>query len=172
EAYDQPWKRRLEGTVGGYWGLFDSVRRELKYPPGLPISNFARWKWYLGAGMAMSVLVFGVAVLTLRRRPWTPRFSAWLGVGISGTTAGILLGVGADKMYYESYGIGGWLQWGTLLAAGILSPILAAQALVSGQGLPTFLALLGPRDGKTRSTLAILLGLTLAVTTVIAAQTA
>ena len=25
EAYDQPWKRALEGTVGGYWGLFDGV---------------------------------------------------------------------------------------------------------------------------------------------------
>src|ERR1700712_1199185 len=33
EAYDQPWKRRLEGTVGGYWGLIDSVQRALKYPP-------------------------------------------------------------------------------------------------------------------------------------------
>ena len=31
EAYDQPWKRQLEGTVGGYWGLFDAVqaRREI-----------------------------------------------------------------------------------------------------------------------------------------------
>src|SRR5215831_7178621 len=74
EAYDQPWKRRLEGTVGGYWGLMDATARATKYPPGLPISNFPRWKWYVGAGMAMSVLVFGVAVLTLRRRPWTPRF--------------------------------------------------------------------------------------------------
>ena len=34
EAYDQPWKRQLEGTVGGYWGLFDAYRREVKYPPG------------------------------------------------------------------------------------------------------------------------------------------
>ena len=25
EAYDQPWKRQLEGTVGGYWGLFDAL---------------------------------------------------------------------------------------------------------------------------------------------------
>ena len=24
EAYDQPWKRQLEGTVGGYWGLIDA----------------------------------------------------------------------------------------------------------------------------------------------------
>ena len=24
EGFDQPWKRRLEGAMGGYWGLFDS----------------------------------------------------------------------------------------------------------------------------------------------------
>src|SRR5580765_8479526 len=39
EAYDQPWKRELEGTVGGYWGLIDSVRRAVKYPPNQAISN-------------------------------------------------------------------------------------------------------------------------------------
>jgi glucan 1,3-beta-glucosidase len=172
EAYDQPWKRQLEGTVGGYWGLIDSVRRQLKYPPGEAISNFPYWKWDMGAGMILSVLVFAVAAITLRRRPWTPRPSAWFGVGTCATTAGILLGVAADKMYYESYGWGGWLQWGALLLAGVLAPILSAQALVLGQGLPTFLDLLGPRDGKVRSKLAIGLGLTLAVTTVIAAETA
>ena len=48
EAYDQPWKRQLEGTVGGYWGLFDSVQRALKYPPGEAISNFPFWKLQMG----------------------------------------------------------------------------------------------------------------------------
>ncbi|MDE2379157.1 beta-(1-6) glucans synthase, partial [Bradyrhizobium sp.] len=172
EAYDQPWKRQLEGTVGGYWGFIDSVRRALKYPPGQPIGNFPYWKWYMGAGMGLSVLVFAVAGLTLRRRPWTPRFSAWLGVGIAATTAGCLFGIGADKMYYESYGAGGWLQWGALLLAGILSPILCSQALVSGRGLPTFLEILGPRDWRKWSKLSVALGLTLAVTAVIAAETA
>ncbi|MCK1540807.1 beta-(1-6) glucans synthase [Bradyrhizobium sp. 160] len=172
ESYDQPWKRKLEGTVGGYWGLYDSVRRSLKYPPGEPISNFPYWKWYMGAGMGLSVLVFAVAGLTLRRRPWTPRFSAWLGVAISATTAGSLLGIGADKMYYESYGIGGWLLWGALLLAGILSPIFCAQAMVIGRSLPTFLDLLGPREGRKWSKLTAVLGLTLAVAAVIAAQTA
>ena len=172
EAYDQPWKRRLEGTVGGYWGFIDSVRRQLKYPPGEAISNFPYWKWYMGAGMGVSVLVFAVAGLTLRRRPWTPRFSAWLGVGISATTAGILFGIGVDKMYYESYGWGGWLQWGALLAAGVLSPIVCSQALVSGRGLPTFLDILGPREERKWSKLTAALGLTLAVTAVIATETA
>src|ERR1700761_4611868 len=73
EAYDQPWKRRLEGTVGGYWGLFDSVQRQPKYPPGEPISNFPLWKWQMGAGLGLAVLVFAAGGLTLRRRPWTPR---------------------------------------------------------------------------------------------------
>src|SRR6202166_161528 len=41
EAYDQPWKRELEGTVGGYWVLFDSVQRAVKYPPGAHITNYS-----------------------------------------------------------------------------------------------------------------------------------
>jgi exo-beta-1,3-glucanase (GH17 family) len=172
EAYDQPWKRQLEGTVGGYWGLLDSVRRELKYPPGEPISNFPLWKWQMGFGMGLSVLVFGAAWLTLRRRPWTPRLSAWIAVALSATTAGALLGVAADKMLYESYGLGGWLQWGALLAAAIIAPLLCANALMSGRALPTFLELLGPSDGKERSILTYLLGATLVVTALIGSETA
>src|SRR5215469_7443155 len=97
EAYDQPWKRKLEGTVGGYWGLFDSVRRALKYPAGEPISNFPLWKWQMGGGMVLSVLVFVSAWFTTRRRPWTPRLASWIAVFVSATTAGILFGVAADK---------------------------------------------------------------------------
>jgi exo-beta-1,3-glucanase (GH17 family) len=172
EAYDQPWKRQLEGTVGGYWGLIDSTQRALKYPPGEAISNYPFWKLQMASGMAMSILVFGAALLTLRRRPWTPRFLAWVAVAVSATASGVLLGVAVDKLFYESYGIGGWLQWGSLLAAGVAAPLLSANALMSGRALPTFLELVGPREGRTRSALTMALGLTLIVTTVIAAETA
>ena len=172
EAYDQPWKRQLEGTVGGYWGLFDSVQRAVKYPPGVAISNYPFWKLQMGCGMALSLLVFGAAWLTLRRRPWRPRLASWIAVGTSATTAGILLGVAADKMFYESYGFGGWLGWGALLAAAIASPLLCANALMSGRALPTFLELLGPRDARVRSALTMILGVALLVTTLIGAETA
>jgi exo-beta-1,3-glucanase (GH17 family) len=172
EAYDQPWKRQLEGTVGGYWGLIDSVQRALKYPPGEAISNYPFWKLQMGCGMALSVFVFGAAWLTLRRRPWTPRAVSWIAVAISATTAGILLGVAADKMFYESYGFGGWLGWGALLTAAIAAPLLCANALMSGHALPTFLELLGPRDDRARSMLTMLLGAALVVTTLIGAETA
>ena len=75
-------------------------------------------------------------------------------------------------MLYESYGIGGWLKWGGLLAVGIASPMLCANALMSGRALPTFLELLGPRDQRARSVLTFLLGASLLVTTLIGAETA
>src|SRR3954468_17206475 len=128
EAYDQPWKRQLEGTVGGYWGLFNSEQRALKYPPGEPISNYPFWKLQMAAGMAMSILVFGAALLTLRRRPWTPRFLSWAAVAVSATAAGSLLGIAGDKLFYEGYGVGGWLMGGLLLAAAMAAPLLSANA--------------------------------------------
>ena len=172
EAYDQPWKRALEGTVGGYWGLISSEQRALKYPPNEPIRNYPLWKWQMGGGMVLSLLVFGAAALTLRRRPWTPRPASWIAVAVSATTAGSLLGVAADKMVYESYGFGGWLGWGALLLAGIASPLLCAHALMSGRALPTFLELFGPREDRVGSVPAMLLGAALVVTTLIGAETA
>jgi glucan 1,3-beta-glucosidase len=148
------------------------VQRAVKYPPNEPISNFPFWKLQMGCGMALSFFVFGAAWLTLRRRPWTPRIASWIAVGISATTAGILLGVAADKMFYESYGFGGWLRWGSLLAAAIASPLLCANAMMSGRPLPTFLELLGPRDERARSALTMILGAALIVTTLIGAETA
>jgi glucan 1,3-beta-glucosidase len=173
EAYDQPWKRRLEGTVGGYWGLFDSVQRKLKYPPGENVSNFPFWRWQMGGGMAFAVIVFVSAWLTTRRRPWTPRLISWIAVGLIATSSGILLGLAADKMYYESYGIGGWVQWGLLLAAGLIASVLGANAVVSGRTLPTFLDLFGPRGEGPRLALSMCwLGAALVVTALIGSETA
>jgi hypothetical protein len=122
--------------------------------------------------MALSALVFAVAWLTLRRRPWTPRLTSWIAVGTSATTAGILFGVAADKMFYESYGFGGWLGWGALLAAAIASPLLCTNALMSGRALPTFLELLGPREERSQGVPTMMLGAVLLVTVLIGAETA
>jgi hypothetical protein len=152
--------------------LFDSVQRALKYPPNEAVSNFPAWKLQMACGMVLSALIFASAWLALRRRPWTPRLASWVAVGISATTAGILLGIASDKLFYESYGLGGWLGWGSLLAAAIVSPLICANALMSGRPLPTFVELLGPRDGRTGSVLTIILGVALLVTTLIGTETA
>lgn len=172
EAYDEPWKREWEGTAGGHWGLLDGQSRELKYPDGVAISNYPFWKLQLGCGLALSISVFGAALLTLRRRPSSPRLVSWVAVAISATVGGILLGMSAEKMFYESYGFGGWLVGGMLLAAGIAAPLLSANALMSERALPTLEELIAPRAGKILSLPTILLGFTLVVTTLIATETA
>ena len=172
EAYDEPWKRRWEGTVGGYWGLFDSVDRKLKYPAGEAISNYPFWKLQMACGLALCICVFGSALLTLKRRPSHPGLASWIAVAISATVGGILLGVSADKMLHESYGYGGWLLQGLLLAAGIAAPLLSTYALMSGRALPAFLEVLGPPKGRTPFFMTNMLGITLIVTTLIAAEIA
>ncbi|WP_223974433.1 glycosyl hydrolase family 17 protein [Bradyrhizobium sp. RD5-C2] len=175
EAYDEGWKREIEGTVGGSWGLFDSEERTLKYPAGVPISNFPLWKLQMCSGMALAILVFGAAWLTLRRKPREPkeaRLVSWLAVTLSATTAGILFGVAAQRLVYESYGTGGWLVWGSLLVAATASPVFGANALMSGRAPPSFAELLGPKGYHTESVLVTMHGLALMVTAVIGTATA
>ena len=66
EAVDQHWKRRPEGTVGGYWGILDGERR-LKFPLSGPVSE--RPDWRLAA--VFSILVGFAAAI------WAP----WRGPG-------------------------------------------------------------------------------------------
>ena len=44
EAFDQPWKRVLEGTVGGHWGLLDDATRTPKFAWGQAVSNHPLWR--------------------------------------------------------------------------------------------------------------------------------
>ncbi|HEV2153941.1 beta-(1-6) glucans synthase [Bradyrhizobium sp.] len=172
EAYDESWKREIEGTVGGSWGLFDAEQRSLKYPPGAPISNFPTWKLQMGIGMGLAILIFGAAWLTLRLNYREPGLVAWFAVAISATTSGILFGVATQKIVYESYGATGWPLWGSLLLAATVSPLFGAAALMSGRPSPTLLELLGPAFYRTRSTLAILHGVSWIATIVIGTATA
>ena len=172
EAYDEPWKRTWEGTVGGYWGLLDGADRKPKYPAGAAISNYPFWKLQMASGLVLCICVFGAALLTLKRRLYPSRLSSWVAVAISATTGGILLGVSAEKMLHEAYGLGGWLAQGLLLVVGIAAPLLSARALMLERPLPAFLELLGPPEGRTQPVMTRILGFTLIVTTLIAAETA
>ncbi|MGA7811227.1 beta-(1-6) glucans synthase [Bradyrhizobium sp.] len=172
EAYNEPWKRRWEGTAGGHWGLIDRDGQSLKFPPGVAVSNYPFWKWQLGYGLALSASVFAAAWFTLRRQPSSPRLASWIAVAVSATVCGILAGLGAEKAFYESFGFGGWLVQGLLLAAGLAAPLLCANALMAGRPLPAFLELIGPTEARTASLPTRILGGVLMVTTLVATQIA
>ena len=69
EAYDQPWKRLLEGTVGGYWGIYDDERREPKFRFGAPVSNHPDWRLKAGLGIGAAFLAFVAFWLGSRAAP-------------------------------------------------------------------------------------------------------
>lgn len=173
EAYDEPWKRKWEGSVGGYWGSFDATDRKPKYQAGVEIRNYPYWKLQMAFGLVLCACVFGTAFATLKwRRLAEGTAAAWLAVAVCATVSGILLGIGAEKMLLESFGIGGWLLQGLLLATGVVAPLLSAHALMTGHSLPTFVEVLGAQEGRGPPLMSKILGITLIVTTVLATETA
>jgi exo-beta-1,3-glucanase (GH17 family) len=172
EAYDEPWKRQWEGTVGGHWGLFDGESRKLKYPSGSAVSDYPFWKLQLGSGIVLCIFIFGSALLASRRRQSAPGLARWVAVAASATAGGILLGVAAEKMLCESYGVYGWLTQGLLLAVAIAAPLLCSDAFMSGRAPPTFLQMIVPLERRTLSLPTMVLGVTLMLTTVFALQSA
>ncbi|MFN3399139.1 MAG: glycosyl hydrolase family 17 protein, partial [Ferrovibrio sp.] len=42
EAFDQPWKRNIEGSVGAYWGIYNADRTP-KFPMTGPVSDRPHW---------------------------------------------------------------------------------------------------------------------------------
>jgi glucan 1,3-beta-glucosidase len=172
EAYDEPWKRQWEGTIGSSWGLYDGETRALKYPAGVSVTNYPFWQLQLCGGLALSVCVFAAAFRTSRRRSNLPPPESWAAVAISATVGGVLLGLAAEKWLYESFGFVGWVMQSLLLAAAIAAPLLASIAVMSERALPTLRDLIGPPESKVRSPETIMLAGTLAVITLIAAVTA
>ena len=78
EAYDQPWKRQLEGTVGGHWGLYDAYRRQPKFAWGGAVSNHPHWRWQAAGGVALAAMVFAAAFAAGAERGAAAKAGLWL----------------------------------------------------------------------------------------------
>lgn len=62
EAFDQPWKSIMEGTVGKSWGMLYSDRTA-KFQAGAPVSNDPLWltKFLASTGLAAGLILFLVS---------------------------------------------------------------------------------------------------------------
>jgi glucan 1,3-beta-glucosidase len=172
EAFDQPWKRALEGTVGGHWGLFDAYRRLPKFDWGEPVSNHPGWPWQAAGGAVLAALVFGVAAAVARRRGVVPAPDRWLGVAMIATASGMLIGWTLANVPVESLGLGGWLVGLAWAAVALVAPVAASACLVAGVPAPTFGEILGRRDERPCAPIAIVAGGGLLAVSVLAMQRA
>jgi glucan 1,3-beta-glucosidase len=145
EAYDQPWKRQLEGTVGGHWGLFDAYRRSPKFTWGGRVSDHPLWRWQAIGGVGLAVIIFGAGfVCCPTKAPPAPHL--WLRVAAIAIASGGLVGWTIENVPLESLTAGDWLRSVAWAVTAVLVPVLAAAALASGRTVPSFAEILAARS--------------------------
>lgn len=172
EAFDQPWKRHQEGTVGGHWGLISDPPRTEKFTWGVPVSNHPHWPWQAASGVAFAALVFGAAVAAQRRAAQSSTPALWIAIALTAGLGGALLGWTIANVPIESLGPGGWLRSGSFAAIAFAAPLVCAAALASGISAPGFAAMLGPTEARARGRLDRALGWLLIALFVLAMESA
>lgn len=125
EAFDQPWKRELEGAMGGQWGVFDAQGRQRLTLQGRTAAAPGQVLWPIAA-VAGALLAGALA--------WSASVS--LPVGLPGLAAlGAALPLQWHWLVAWCRTPAEWLGWG---AFSVLCGALALQALLrrDRHGLP------------------------------------
>ncbi|MFG1393207.1 glycoside hydrolase family 17 protein [Xanthobacter agilis] len=148
EAFDQPWKRRSEGTVGGHWGLIDASTRTPKFEWGRPVEDFPGWKMHIAVGLVVVAAAFGAAWRAGRDRADGVTPAEWGAVALAALFGGATLGAAISALPLESLGFVGWLRNGLLLAVAAAAMVVMPAVIGAGRGLAPFAVAL---DGRLRA---------------------
>jgi exo-beta-1,3-glucanase (GH17 family)/cellulose synthase/poly-beta-1,6-N-acetylglucosamine synthase-like glycosyltransferase len=124
EAFDEPWKRRIEGSVGAHWGLWDT-NREPKFPLSGKVVESTTWLWGLGLSSLLALLPI-IGFIRWRRdlRPTGKLFYALLLQIVFSLLVWAIMVAMAEKVIN-----GTTMTWVALIGAQI---ILLALLLVDG----------------------------------------
>jgi exo-beta-1,3-glucanase (GH17 family) len=123
EAVDQPWKRQLEGTVGGYWGILDTDLKP-KFSFEAPVAERQDGRPVVLAGGIGALLGLLASLIGVIKYPSPVRSLPVLAVTAGGAVAGavLLLSWEHAELAYRA-----GLEWGVLGAValgGALLPLL------------------------------------------------
>jgi exo-beta-1,3-glucanase (GH17 family) len=125
EAFDQPWKAFLEGTVGAKWGVVDENRR-VKYAMSGPVEPSPDWPRHAAAALLIGV---SLSVAVLWRRPERYGLKGGLFVALLAQLAGLFIvwqGVNAFAMAYD--GLEDAWAWGRIALHAVLAVVVVRAA--------------------------------------------
>ncbi|ADQ84515.1 putative beta (1-6) glucan synthase [Methylovorus sp. MP688] len=115
EAMDQPWKRELEGAVGGYWGLY-TTDLEPKFPFNGPVSERHDQPAELAIWLAAGAVILILFTLLADER----RLPALIGSGLLGALAGLSAKLQWQYLIEACRNTLEWSLLGGITIAGIL----------------------------------------------------
>jgi glucan 1,3-beta-glucosidase len=173
EAFDQPWKRALEGTVGGYWGFYDDAQRAPKFQFGEPVSNHPDWQLKAGLGIAAALLAFvaywlGARGVLPHERSWR-RDVAAAGIALG---AGLVFGLAAVNLPMEGQLTGDRLRALAMFVLALVGPMAACYALARGNRLAGFARALDPAHWRHPNLVEVVVAALLVATMVAAIHVA
>ena len=124
EGFDQPWKRALEGAMGGAWGLFDSAGVE-RFPwSGAVERDPDAWRGLLAATLA------GAAGFAAGLARWRAIVAAFVTGLASASIAALGLAQWQAMMAWNRTPIE-WVLGGAATLAALLCSLLAAAAIAA-----------------------------------------
>ncbi len=169
EAFDQPWKRALEGTVGGYWGVFDRATGAPKFSFSGSVSDHPHWRLQALAGILLTALTFGGALIFGHKKGFA--ISLWPRIAALSFVPAVLFGWTIETVPMESFSFGSWLRSLAFAATAAAAPVVCAVACAAGRAPPRFAALLG-RNGERRDGIDWALGGTLVALMLVSVEAA
>jgi len=124
EAFDQPWKRRLEGTAGGYWGIH-TAEGQLKFPFTGLIAEEPDWQEAIAASVAGGILLVLVGWLAGPR----PGGLTVIALALAGFASGATLYAQWEAIGHSSRDSIEWAVTGFYSLCALWLAIKLAQAL-------------------------------------------
>lgn len=151
EAFDQPWKRGLEGTVGGYWGIYNSDGQAKFGFSGPVAERDDGWRPFHHALFGMAAFI-AFALLQKGRRD----SSVILSVASLGALAGVSVMLQWSYLASACNTPEDWKALGSMFLAGNLSLVSMSVLLI--QNSQSDQAAYTPRIIMRTSLLALLIG--------------
>jgi glucan 1,3-beta-glucosidase len=132
EAIDAPWKRVLEGTVGGYWGLLDADTLDPKFDLTGPVANLddiGDPLISMGSAAILS-LALGLAAATIGRgEKHSANVPTILSLLLSGAFAGLVWSLQAEHMETAYRSDTEWYLLGLVAALAALGTLLLSTSI-------------------------------------------
>lgn len=122
EAFDQPWKEKLEGAVGAHWGVYD-VERQPKFEFHNSIIHIPTWHLLAAASVLVAIVL--VLLLLIDSATLNHRGRGFL-VGLAFFAASVIVWIMYDySLQYQSW-ISGLV--GILLLLGVVGVLVVILA--------------------------------------------
>lgn len=122
EAFDQPWKSRIEGSIGGHWGVYD-VGRQQKFEMINPVIAIPEWRFLAAASVLVALIL--VLVLLVDSSAMGNRGRAFLVSVAFGASSLIIYVIYDYSLQYQN-----WISMtvGILLLLGVVGVFVVVMA--------------------------------------------